>query len=157
MPDITVPVPEDRVADFYLFFGQWLGGDLQTGSRPQVDGYGTPSPSADTRLAWAPEDDAEAEQYWRKLSVSARGLFTLLMEEPGKQYTGNQIADAIGIENGANGVAGVLAWPGRHSWPLNRQLPWQWKVGEDGTESVYWIEPGIAELFGRARATVEGS
>lgn len=28
MPDVTVPVPDDRVAESYQFFGQRLGGSL---------------------------------------------------------------------------------------------------------------------------------
>lgn len=154
MPDITIPVPEDRVADFYQFFGQWLAGDLQGTTGHHLDSSGTPGAGVDTRVSWTLDDDAAAEQLWRKMSGRARGLFTFLMEEPGKRYTGAQIAEAVGIPNGANGVAGVLAWPGRFCYQLQRPLPTQWEDGEDGAPSVYWIEPGIAKLFERARDEV---
>ena len=34
MTDITVPVPDDRTAEFYQFFGLWLAGSLSLHAQP---------------------------------------------------------------------------------------------------------------------------
>lgn len=156
MPDITVPVPDARVADFFQFFGQWLAGTLPAGSsEPAAAGS---EASAGKLLPWGMSDLDEAEWLWRKLSKNARKLFALLMAEPGQLFTGSEIAAALGIPNGANGVAGVLAWPGRYCWQLGRHLPSSWRPGEEPhSPSVYWMAPDVAELFRAARTKVEQS
>ena len=158
MPDITVPVPDDRTADFYQFFGRWLSGALEA-STEGLQSSGQPSEThQDKRASWTGSDDEadDAEFLWRKLTKRAKGMFNLLMAEPGKRYTGKEIAAALDIPHGANGVAGVLAWPGRYCWNLSRYLPTHWKDGEDGAESVYWMKPEVAQLFSQARVKVEG-
>jgi len=37
--DVTVPVPEERLADFYSLFGSWLSGE----EKPMVGGRGKPA------------------------------------------------------------------------------------------------------------------
>lgn len=37
-----------------------------------------------------------------------------------------------------------------------RHLPSLWKGGEDGAESVYCMEPEVAELFSKVRAKLDG-
>lgn len=153
MPDVTVPVPDARLADFYQFFSRWLDGTLSLTTEPaaeETEGLG------DERLPWTSDDHANAEWLWRKLNKRARSLFNLLMETPGREYTGHEIAKTLDIPNGANGVAGVLAWPGRYTWEIRRELPSSWRDGEDpGTPSVYWMTPETAQLFQDARNAVE--
>jgi hypothetical protein len=158
MPDLTVPVPDDRTAEFYQFFGLWLAGALSlTPSLPK----GSKSPAAPVQplAPWtgAPEDAADAEALWAKFSPNARGFFGLLIDNPGKKFTGDEAAQQVGIPNGAHGVAGVLAWPGRHCAPMGRMLPSSWEEDEQAGESYYFMTPAVAALFAAAREKVEGA
>lgn len=156
MPEITVPVPDARVADFYQFFGQWLAGTLPGAINAPT--LAEPESSGVERQAWSSDDLDKAEWLWRKLSKHAKKMFAMLMDEPGREFTGAEIAKAAEIPNGANGVAGVLAWPGRYCWQLERHMPTSWRDGEDPySPSVYWMSPEVAELFRAARSNVEQS
>jgi len=157
MPDITVPVPDDRVPEFYQFFGLWLGGSLTLhdgGSQilPEASG------DSGKRRNWtgSDEDREDAEKLWSKMTSRAKGLYSLMIDAPGTEFTGNQIAKELSIPNGANGVAGVLAWPGRYCLNMNRRLPQHWKDGEDGAPSVYWMDADVAALFAAVRSDLGG-
>lgn len=154
MADITVPVPDDRIAEFYSFFGTWLAGSLNPSSGEAADGSGVPQASHE----WGSTDDdlADAVALWKKFSPRARAMFSLLIDNPGTEYTGEQIAEACGIPNGAHGVAGVLAWPGRHGAAIGRGLPSNWRQDPETFESFYAMSPERAALFGAARDAAEG-
>lgn len=161
MNNITVPVPDDRTAEFYQFFGLWLAGSLSlpgtTGASPEVS---TTSSQALVKKTWgsSPEADAaDAEALWAKYSKNARGMFSLLLDNPGKEFTGDEIAEAVGIPNGAHGVAGVLAWPGRHGAEIGRGLPTSFREDEETGLTYYRMTAEQAELFKAAREKVEGS
>lgn len=148
MADITVPVPDERVADFYQFFGAWLAG-----SAPAVATLGRQAGNQESDFApWGQteEDLALAQVVWDKLSDRAKSMFELLMEEPGEKLSGEVIAETLSIPNGKYGVAGVLAWPGRHSHAVGRFLPVRYEDGPVGGSANYWIEPDVAELFRKA-------
>lgn len=149
MPDITVPVPDDRVADFYQFFGQWLAGALLP-TAPDSNTDQRPNDEAGRRKPWQADDLEQAAWLWGQLSARAKAMFTILMANPGEKVTGAQIAAGAGIPNGASGVAGVLAWPGRYSWQLSRHLPVESEWDVDRGASVYWMSPANAELFEKA-------
>ncbi|GAA5124022.1 DUF6416 domain-containing protein [Haloechinothrix salitolerans] len=157
MSDITVPVPDDRVAEFYHFFGLWLGGSL---SLSEVTTQKLPEGSEPSkeRRRWtgSDEDREDAEELWGKLNKRAKGFYSLLIDAPGTEFTGNYIAEKLNIPNGASGVAGVLSWPGRYCWNMNRHLPSQWRDGEDGAPSVYWMDADVAALFAAVRADLDG-
>lgn len=161
MPDITVPVPGDRTAEFYQFFGLWLGGTL---SLP-VGSLGSPTEAADTSVAaqaakpWGDDqqDYADAEALWARYSPNARAMFGLLIDNPGKEFSGDEIAEACSIPNGAHGVAGVLAWPGRHGLKIGRGLPSEWREDPATLQGLYWVPEERAELFKAAREKVEGT
>lgn len=150
MPDVTVPVPDERVAEFYKFFGTWLAGEASSFSKLSE----VPSESHEVS-SWSLNDGDEANILWPKLSPQARAVFGYLMDRPGERHTGREIADAVQISNGASGVAGVLAWPARHCAKLNRALPTEWREGEDGSDSVYWMTQEVAELFRETRKAAE--
>jgi hypothetical protein len=136
MQEIKVLVPETRVPDFYKWFGAWLDGTEQQG------------PVDTGKSHWSSPDDTElAAQLWEKLSGNAKALFGYLMDRPDERFTGDELADTLGIPNGRYGVAGVLAWPGRYCFPIGRHLPIRWSE-HDGT---YWMEPDIAEMFAEVR------
>lgn len=118
MSDITVPVPEARTAEFYQFFGLWLAGSL---SLPGGIPVGAESPSETSQMPtphqpWGDtkSDVNDAALLWEKYSPRARAMFSLLVDNPGKEFTGEQIADAANIPNGARRGRGPrLARPSR--------------------------------------------
>lgn len=165
MTDITVPVPNDRTAEFYQFFGLWLGGSLQLPDQGPADPSGAlktsllqgSTPKAAAMVPWGitERDHADALQLWKKYSPRARAMFSLLIDNRGKMFTGDQIAEAVNIPNGAHGVAGVLAWPGRYGMAIGRGLPTEWRENPETLELAYSIPTERAELFKVAREQVE--
>jgi hypothetical protein len=145
MIDVTVKVPEDRVGEFYEMVGRWL-----TGEEPAEGPLGSPV-SGLKYWTDSPEDLALARVVWEKLSPRAKAVFSLLMDRPGEKVSGKDLASACDIPNGKYGVAGVLAWPGRHSAAVNRHLPAKWQEGSDDSGGLYWFEPEVADLFRKAR------
>lgn len=160
MANQTVPVPDDRTAEFYQFFGLWLAGALSLPGSPEKAQQAPSGVSGPTQgiKEWGntEEDYADAETLWKKYSPNARAMFSLLIDNPDKDFTGDEIAKAVGIPNGAHGVAGVLAWPGRHGAPLRRWLPTSWREDPETLDSYYWMPKERAELFKVVRAKVEG-
>lgn len=160
MTDITVPVPDDRTAEFYQFFGLWLAGSLSLPGSP-AGAMETPGKASETaqpkHIAWGTtaQDHADAVKLWKKYSPRARAVFSLLMDNPGKEFTGGQIAKEANIPNGSHGVAGVLAHPGRHGIKMGRGLPSHWRDDVDANASYYWMDDERADLFKAARAEVE--
>jgi hypothetical protein len=146
MIDVTVKIPEARVAEFYGLVGRWLAGELLD---PAPQSAGTealvPAEWSDTD-----EDAALARDIWAKLSPRARAMFTMLMEAPGRRVSGEEIAEALDIPNGKYGVAGVLAWPGRFCAAVNKPLPCRYADGPVGGSASYWMDDTVARLFTRA-------
>lgn len=159
---ITVAVPEERVPEFYVWFANFLsaepgappwggrrgrgpgrgpGGGMGFG--PRGHGFGEPA-------AWSAADAEPAAWLYGKLAPPARALFDLLIDAPGERMSGNDIAARLGLEKGAHGVAGILAWPGRYSRKLGRELPLATEGREDGGTD-YYMEPAVAKLFAAAR------
>jgi hypothetical protein len=101
--------------------------------------------------AWSADDVDQAAWLYRKLAPPARELFDLLLEAPGKRIAGEQIARQLGLDKGAHGVAGVLAWPGRYARHLDRVLPIATEGRADGGTD-YYMEPDTAALFAAAHA-----
>ncbi len=144
--DVTVKVPPTRLSDFYVLHGRFLAGDIA------VD---LPAPAEDEALVpalpWGADDLPLAKVVWAKLSDRALKMAEALLENPGSRYTGEEIAELHTIPNGKYGVAGVLAWPGRHCAAVGRELFIRAADGEVGTSASYWIDPDVAALFRQAR------
>ncbi len=158
---ITVEVPQERVAEFYAWFAEFLsaptgglgpsrlgrGGHSGPGGRrafgPRHRFGGEPSP-------WSAEDSEPARWIYHKLSGGARQLFDLLIDHPNVRLSGNELARRLALEKGSHGVAGVLAWPGRWCRKLGRTLPIDTSVREDGGTD-FWMDADTAELFRAAR------
>lgn len=160
MSQITVPVPDDRISEFYLFFSRWLEGAVQvTEQAESTTSDPASSKPAPAHIPWgdSEQDLADAAALWAKYSPAARSMFNLLIDNPGKKYTGWEIAGHIGVAHGARGVAGVLAWPGRHGIAIGRGLPSEWQQDGDRDGGSYWIPAGRAQLFKIAREQVEGA
>ena len=172
---ITVGVPEERVPEFYLWFAQFLAADPGTGSegpgsgppragpfsrggpRGRGRGFGGPGGFGPMALGhrhasghWNDSEPDEAAWLYSKLAPPARELFDLLIDAPGKRFSGNEIAARLKLDKGAHGVAGILAWPGRYSRKLGREFPIATEGREDGGTD-YYLDEDAATLFAAAR------
>jgi len=147
---VTVAVPEERVPEFYSWFAGFLA--AEPGSPPPSWGRGGRGPRGHhgEARAWSAEDADQAAWLYGKLAPPARELFDLLADAPGERFGGEDIAKRIGLEKGAHGLAGILAWPGRYSRHLSRVLPIATDGRADGGTD-YYMEPDVAALFVTAR------
>ncbi|MGI8558396.1 MAG: DUF6416 domain-containing protein [Solirubrobacteraceae bacterium] len=147
---ITVPVPEARVAEFYLWFSAFLASE--PGSRPRGGrgrggrGHGGPAHHREPE-PWSPDDAEHAAWLLAKLADPARALFELLAASPDARFSGNEIAARLGLQKGAHGVAGILAWPGRYCRRLGRVMPIATEGRADGGTD-YYMAAEVAALFG---------
>ena len=80
----------------------------------------------------------------------------MLAAAPGERFARRGHRQRLGLEKGAHGVAGILAWPGRYSRHLNRVLPIETAGRADGGTD-YFMEPDVAELFAAARGARAGA
>jgi Family of unknown function (DUF6416) len=148
--EVTVAVPEERVPEFYSWFAAFLA--AEPGTPPPLRGRGRRGPRhRGEARAWSAEDADQAAWLYAKLAPPARELVDLLADTPGERIGGEDIAKRLGLEKGAHGVAGILAWPGRYSRHLDRVLPIATEGRPDGGTD-YYMEPGTAGLFAAARA-----
>jgi hypothetical protein len=149
---VTVAVPEERVPEFYSWFAAFLAAEPGT---PPHGGRGRPGPRGlrhrGEPRAWSAEDADQAAWLYRKRAPPARELFDLLANAPGERFGGERVAQRLGLEKGAHGVAGILAWPGRYSRHLDRVLPVATEGRADGGTD-YYMEPDVASLFAAAPA-----
>jgi hypothetical protein len=148
---VTVAVPEERVPEFYAWFAAFLAAEPGT-SPPSGRGRHGRRGSRDhgEAHAWSAEDADQAAWLYGKLAPPARELFDMLADAPGERLGGENIAKRLGLEKGAHGVAGILAWPGRYSRHLGRLLPIATDGRADGGTD-YYMEPDVAALFAGAR------
>ncbi len=149
---VTVGVPEERVPEFYAWFAAFLA--AEPGTPPPSVGRGRHGPRGlrhhGEAIAWSPDDAHQAAWLYRKLAPPARQLFDVLLDAPGERVGGEVIARRLGLDKGAHGVAGVLAWPGRYSRHLHRVLPIATEGRADGGTD-YYMDPDTAALFAAAR------
>lgn len=144
--DITVKVPEGRLGEFYGLVGHWLSGN-PVGVDEDLDA--SPTPMAD----WSnsADDLALAKVVWAKFSPRAQAMFSTLMERPGEKHSAASLAEELDIPNGMYGVAGVLAWPGRHCAAVGRNLPVKFEGGTKGEGASYWISQDVCDLFAQVK------
>ena len=153
---VTVEVPEDRVPEFYLWFAAFLA--VAAGLRAAAPLARRPAPRRarpaaahhHDRRAWGADDVEDARWLYGRLSDPARELFDLLIDTPGERHSGNEIAARLGLDKGAHGLAGILAWPGRWCRKLGLDFPITTTARDDGGTD-YAMQPELAALFARAR------
>ena len=152
---VTVAVPEERVPEFYIWFANFLaaepGGPPWSALRARGGRHGHGAPAA-----WSAADGDRAVWLYGKLAPPARELFDVLIDGPGERHAGNAVAARLGLEKGAHGVAGILAWPGRYARKVARELPIATAGREDGGTD-YYMEPAVAEIFAAARERVRAA
>lgn len=140
MKEVTVLVPEERLAEFYGMVARFHAGEIET----------TELVSEKRRMPWGEEDVDPARELLGMLSDPAAEFFSLMMDAPEQKLAAAEVADRLGLEKGPSGLAGVLAWPGRYCRSLGRELPWKWNEGEDGA-ALYWMTSDVSALFRKAR------
>jgi hypothetical protein len=145
------------VPEFYAWFAEFLA--AEPGTPPPSGGRARHRPRGlrhhGEAQAWSASDADQAAWLYRKLAQPARELFDLLADAAGERYGGEDVAKRLGLEKGAHGVAGILAWPGRYSRHSNRVLPIE-TAGRDDGGTDYYMEPDVAALFAAARARPDG-
>jgi len=148
MIDISVKVPEDRVAEFYAMYGSWLKSSPGYG----FDGSDDESPDLvdQPATAWRPDDLELATAVWHQFSARAQALFSTLIDSPNERYYGEELARMHHIPNGSHGIAGLLTWPSRHCAAAGRSWCWKWNNPDRGG-TVYWMDDELASLFSQAR------
>jgi Family of unknown function (DUF6416) len=153
---VTVAVPEERVPEFYSWFAAFL--EAEPGTVPPAWGHRRRGLHGSHRhgeaSAWSAQDVDQAAWLYGKLAPPARALFDLLAAADGQRIGGEEIAKRLGLEKGAHGVAGILAWPGRYCRRLGRVLPIATEGRADGGTD-YYMEPDIAALFAAARTQAQ--
>jgi hypothetical protein len=152
---VTVAVPEERVPEFYTWFAAFL--EAEPGGPPPSRGRGRrgrfgPRHHGEAQ-AWSAQDADQAAWLYDKLAPPAQALFDLLLDGQGERFAGEEIAKRLGLEKGAHGVAGILAWPGRYSRHIGRVLPIATEGRPDGGTD-YLMEPDVLRLFTTARESM---
>lgn len=145
---VTVAVPAERVPEFYAWFAAFL--TAEPGSPGPRGGRGRGRRLHGDAAPWSAQDGDEAAWLYSRLAPPARELFDLLAGSPGEPFAGNDVAARLGLEAGAHGVAGILAWPGRYCRKLGRAFPISTAGRTDGGTD-YSMTPEVAALFAAAR------
>lgn len=144
MQEVKVLVPEERVAEFYQWFGEWLENPDRARGVAEV---------RELELEkWqnSPEDIEVARKVWGLFSPRARKLFDFLMDSAGDRFPADFLAEKIGLTTGAYGVSGVLGGAGKRCYSVGKSWMWEWEIDEE-KGSMYAVEPEIAEIFAAAR------
>ena len=139
---MSVAIPASHIVEFHTEHAAWLAAALAGQASNEQE-------AAEPGLPWGsePDDAARAEQVWGKISDRAKALLAVLIEQPGRKFSGVELAEQLGIPNGMYGVAGVLAWPTRHSAKVGRDLPVHFEYGEPGAGANYWMDDTTAAVF----------
>lgn len=146
---ITVHVPEHRVAEFQIRFGEFIA-DVPDPDAPTLLPSGTVP-------AWVETDEAPAiaATLWDKISPQGQGVLLHLIRATGDEtmhFLPKEIAKAISHPKGASGVAGTLGGVGkairRAGLPMYtnpKGKPWHYIWGYDGAR--YSMTPEVARLL----------
>lgn len=140
--DVTVPVPSDRIAEFYRCFATWIDG----------------RPAAPTKEdAPAPEGQEldAAVRWWKLLKPSERKIFGLWIDTAPSMITASEMIDRLGL-SGPREIPGILSWTGRKGRKAGFAVRWSFRYDPATQEPLYGIEDrGYAELILEARSVAE--
>jgi hypothetical protein len=149
---VTVHVPDHRVEEFYIRFGEFVA-DVPNPDAPKQLSSGT-VPS------WIEADEAPAmaAKLWDEISVPGKGILRHLIEAARNETAHllpKELADLSGYPKGAPGIAGVLGGVGkairRAGLPVYitpRGASWHYIWDWDGER--YSMTPEVARLLRRA-------
>lgn len=148
--NITVPVPDDRVADFYRWFADWADGRFLPEQHINNDAMrsGSASPSLDLD---------SATRWWKLLKPSERAVFSLWIDAAPRMLSAGEIVEKLEL-NGPRDIPGILSWPGRKGTRAGFDVKWDFRRDPATGEAQYGLENlEYADLLGRARAAAEGA
>lgn len=149
MISITVHVPERRVEEFYIRFGEFIAD--------------APNPEAPARTdsglipAWVLTDEAQAlaTRLWNEISLLGHSVL-LIMSRAATEETAHlapdEIARTIGHPNGKSGIAGILGGVGKairraelpiYTSPTGAAWHYIW----DWNGEYYSMTPEVARLL----------
>lgn len=135
MKDLTVPVPDERIPEFYNIFAKFLAGEnLMTDLEREEQ-------KVDLHPWVTPDDLPLAEELWDKLGLNAQAIVATLARAGGKRMSVDDLSERVGIASGTYQMPGALSWIGRYSRKLHREFPIKSAPG------TYWMEPDVAALF----------
>ena len=145
--DITVPVPTDRVPEFYRWFADWVDGRA-------IDAPTPPTPASDSATMTEP-DISSAVRWWNLLKPRERRIFGLWIEAAPRMLTATEIIEELDL-NGPRDIAGILSWPGRKGKKVDFDVHWSFRYDPTTEEPIYGIEDtAYADLIRNARAAAE--
>lgn len=153
MQTLTIHVPDERVSEFYIRFGEFLSSPAAPTPPALIGETGLTIP------AWVRDEQAPAmaSQLWNALSDSVQDVFRVLidgaMEADGPQrYTPDELAQRAKVAHGDRGIAGMLGAAGKairkvglpvykidggNTW----HCVWHWHQG------LYSMDREVAELL----------
>lgn len=108
-----------------------------------VDGDGDVRP-------WIADDEsiADARRLWDEVSPVANQLLTILISVSPERVGADDLAEALSMDSGALGVAGVISGIAGRASAMDRPLPVMW---QEGSPSTYWIDATTAGPLRAAR------
>jgi hypothetical protein len=150
--EINVHVPDERVEEFYIRFGDFLSRkpvSVATEHEPiTVDGWTVP--------AWAGQDNAGElmRQLWAKISDPARDTLLVLatgaLDDAPRRFTPKEIAELTQHPKGVSGIAGVLGQVGhvinKVGLPKYAASNGPWHYLWDWDRHAYSMSPTVARL-----------
>lgn len=143
--DITIPVPSERVPEFYRWFADWV-------ENPNRELTSTLNQTVNE----APTGDA-ATRWWKSLKVRERQIFGLWIDAAPKLMSAEQIVEAMGL-NGPRDIPGILSWPTRKGDKVGFKVRWNFQRDPVTGAPLYGIEDvAYAERLGAARDMAEGA
>ena len=137
MIDVTVKVDEQRLAEFYAMYAEWLG-------RP-ARGDGAPDAGL---VGWGSEDLSEARFVWKGLHPRARRLFEVLLAS-GDPVPGSELAAALGPDAREDTVFGGFGPPAKLAKEVGRRH--MVETTHTASGNAYWLTPTARALLEQAR------
>jgi len=154
---VTVAVPQSRLAEFYEMYGRWLRGPAAVAPEDEDGDSTKPKPRGQMKRTWTQgtENDRlkDAKVLLQQLAGGTGGnILSFLLDHPGEWFSGHDLVRHLKL-SGMNDIQGGIGAIGRRCTALGREKPegFQRLVGFGFGASRYAIEPNVAELFRTAR------
>ncbi|QNE35868.1 hypothetical protein [Leifsonia shinshuensis] len=141
--DITVPVPSDRIPEFYRVFADWIEGgahafadESQSTTRQQVE-------------------QNPAQRWWLSLNANERAFFGVMIDTSPRMVTGEEVAQRMGLESESR-IGPVLSWSRRKGEKAGLAVWWEFRQDPITGVPMYGIEDtDFAEKIRKAREAAE--
>jgi hypothetical protein len=146
--ELTVFVPDDRVAEFYVLHGRFLASDPGTlgSQQPGPRQIETMQVVINETAPWGIGDEDRAASIYRRLTPSARKIWDLWIDHPDRRFSPDELAALADLAS-PHVLAGTLAWPGRYCYSAGRELPFHWS----SEHNAYWMDGHVAAVWAAAR------